>query len=292
MKKLLLITESEKDAILKLHNLKEQDIKPVETKPIDTKPIDTKPAENKSAFSSFIDQIVDKAKEKIQNKSFNSSSSNSGTTSTEKFSSGGDVNSKWMNVTKKVITKFEGGYWHGATAKNVQTSKSGICPTHPTGSMGLSTETMFGLDRYNGDIEKSAEGKEFFNIIDSQKKQLGMDGFCKKWRWLYTGGEYEDKLKDLAARVMKYQYDNNSKAYFSPELRKRVESNDRLLMHFSYACWNGPLYFKKFAKSLEKSLSKSDNDLLSQAISDRKNTNLLRQDKVAAVLTDPNLNLA
>ena len=291
MKKLLLITESEKEEILKLHNLSEQD-----TKPLDTKPLETKPPENKSGFSNFIDKIIDAAKEKITNKSFKPSNStnNSGSQSFDGFSSGGDVNSKWMNVTKKVINKFEGGYWNGTTPKNLETSKTGICSNHPKGSMGASTETMFGLDRYNGNIESSAEGKEFFNIIDGQKKQLGMDEFCKKWRWGYTGGEFEDKLKDLAARIMKHSYDRNSKAYFTPELRKRVEANDRLLMHFSYACRNGPGFFQKFAKSLKSAVEsgKSDSELLKQAITDRNNTRLLRQEKVAAVLTDPNLNLA
>ena len=65
-------------------------------------------------------------------------------------------------------------------------------------------------------------------------------------------------------------------------------------MHFSYASWNGPGFFQKFANSLNKAVKegKSDKELLKQAIADRKNTGLIRQEKVAAVLTDPNLNLA
>ena len=300
MKKLLLITESERKAILKLHNLNEDDTKPTGDKPIVDKPTGDKPTEKKSQFSGFIDSIIDKAKKKIADKSFGISNSTSNSTSTGNTgdfsfsSSGGDVNSKWMNVTKKVIDKFEGGYWNGTTTNNVKTSRTGICPTHPKGSMGLSTETLFGLDRYNGSIEKSADGQEFFNLIDGEKKQLGMDAFCRKWTWGYKGGENEEKLKNLAAKIMKHSYDRNAKAYFTPELQKRVEANDRLLMHFSYACWNGPGYFQKFANSLKNSVTsgKSDSELLSQAISDRHNTNLLRQEKVAAVLTDPNLNLA
>jgi hypothetical protein len=65
-------------------------------------------------------------------------------------------------------------------------------------------------------------------------------------------------------------------------------------MHFSYACWNGPGYFKKFAKSLDEGIKsgKSDEELIKQAISDRKSTNLHNQDKVASVMTSANLNLA
>jgi hypothetical protein len=195
--------------------------------------------------------------------------------------SSGSVESKWDKITKKVIDEFEGGYWN---------PKCG----HTTKGMGVSTETMFGLDRYNGGIEKTPEGKEFFKIIDNEKTKLGLKLFCKTWKHGYRGGQLEDKLKTLASKIMKYHYDNNSKNYFSPELRKRVEGNDRLLMHFSYASWNGSGYFQKFAKSLEAGIKsgKSDEELVKQAISDRKSTNLYNQDKVASVMTSTNLNLA
>ena len=73
----------------------------------------------------------------------------------------GSVDSKWEKVTKKVIDEFEGGYWN---------PKCG----HQTKGMGKSTETMFGLDRYNGNIESTPDGKEFFRIIDNEKTKLGM----------------------------------------------------------------------------------------------------------------------
>jgi hypothetical protein len=195
--------------------------------------------------------------------------------------SSGSVDSKWDKITKKVIDEFEGGYWN---------PKCG----HTTKGMGKSTETMFGLDRYNGDWESTQDGKEFFRIIDNEKTKLGTQKFCKKWFHNYKGGNLEDTLKTLASKIMKNQYDINSNNYFSPELRERVESNDRLLMHFSYACWNGPGYFKKFAKSLEDGVKsgKSDEELINQAISDRKSTVLYNQDKVANVMTSSDLGLA
>jgi hypothetical protein len=258
MNKKFILTEEEKTQIKGLYNINEQDG----------------------------DDFLIKAFEKLM------ASSNNSKTDSSKNKSSGSVDSKWINVTKKVIDEFEGGYWNGSTPNNIKTSKLGICTNHPEGSMGKSTETMFGLDRYNGNIESTPEGKEFFRLIDKEKSDLGMSKFCKTWKWLYRGGHLEDELKTLAAKIMKNSYDRNVQNYLSPELKKRVENNDSLLMHFSYACWNGPVFFRNFAKSLEKSLSKSDNDLLAQAISDRKNTGLLRQEKVAAVLTDPNLNLA
>jgi hypothetical protein len=195
--------------------------------------------------------------------------------------SSGSVDSKWENVTKKVIDEFEGGYWN---------PKCG----HQTRGMGKSTETMFGLDRYNGNIESTPEGKEFFRLIDKEKNDLGMQQFCKTWKWLYRGGHLEDELKTLASKIMKNQYDINSKTYFSPELRERVENNDSLLMHFAYASWNGPGFFKKFAKSLDNGIKdgKSDSELINQAISDRKNSVLLHQDKVASVMKSSDLGLA
>jgi hypothetical protein len=65
-------------------------------------------------------------------------------------------------------------------------------------------------------------------------------------------------------------------------------------MHFAYASWNGPGYFKKFAKSLEDGVKsgKSDEELIKQAISNRKSTNLYNQDKVASVMTSSDLGLA
>jgi hypothetical protein len=250
MSKKLIITEEEKKDIKSLYNINEQ-----------------------ISFDSIIDYLGDLLKNMGKEKPKPKSSV---------VTSSGSLDSKWVNVTKKVIDEFEGGYWN---------PKCG----HTTKGMGVSTETMFGLDRKNGNIESAPEGKEFFRIIDKEKTDLGIKQFCKTWKHYYTGGQLEGTLKTLAAKIMKHQYDTNSKNYFTnPELRKRVEANDRLLMHFSYACWNGPGYFQKFAKSLEAGIKsgKSDEELVKQAISDRKNTNLYNQDKVASVMTSTNLNLA
>jgi hypothetical protein len=248
MSKKFLITENEKNQIKSLYNI------------------------NEDMLSDFMSIIKSELIKVLKNSSGDSYLNDT---------SSGSVDSKWDKITKKVIDKFEGGYWN---------PKCG----HTTKGMGISTETMFGLDRYNGNIESTPEGKEFFRIIDNEKSDLGMSKFCKKWFHNYKGGNLENTLKTLAAKIMKHQYDNNSKNYFSPELRKRVEANDRLLMHFSYASWNGPGYFKKFAKSLENGVKsgKSDSELIKQAISDRKSTVLYHQDKVADVMTSSDLGLA
>ena len=224
--------------------------------------------------------IINRLLKRLDDK-FKKPESESNTNSDLNKKNSGSVDSKWDKITKKVIDEFEGGYWN---------PKCG----HTTKGMGISTETMFGLDRYNGNIESTQDGKEFFKIIDDEKTKLGLKPFCKTWTHNYKGGQLEDTLKTLAAKIMKNQYDINSNNYFSPELRERVESNDRLLMHFSYASWNGPGYFQKFAKSLDDGIKagKSDEELVKQAISDRKSSKLLNQDKVASVMTSPDFYLA
>jgi hypothetical protein len=257
MSKRIIITEEEKNEIKSLYNINEQ------------------------GAGDILKGLADTIVNMIKTGKFGDDDNDENEDSYLDDTNSGSVDSKWSKVTKKVINEFEGGYWN---------PKCG----HQTAGMGKSTETMFGLDRYNGDIEKTPEGKEFFRLIDNEKNNKGMEQFCKKWKWNYKGGELEDKLKNLASKIMKHHYDNNSKNYFSPELKERVESNDRLLMHFAYATWNGSGFFKKFAKSLEDGIKsgKSDSELVKQAISDRKNTSLLNQDKVASIMTSSDLNFA
>lgn len=253
MSKKLIITEEERNNIKSLYNVNEI---------FDTQTI----------INRLLKRLDDK---------FKKPEPESKTNSVLNKTSTGSVDSKWDKITKKVIDEFEGGYWN---------PKCG----HTTKGMGISTETMFGLDRYNGNIESTPEGKEFFRIIDNEKTKSGLKPFCKTWTHGYKGGNLEDTLKPLSSKIMKNQYNINSNKYFSPELRERVESNDRLLMHFSYACWNGPGFFQRFAKSLENEIKsgKSDEELIKKAISDRKNSVLYHQDKVADVMTSPDFYFA
>lgn len=201
-----------------------------------------------------------------------SKSTKTGETTPEKKSdyssvkSSGSVESKWDNVTKKVIDEFEGGYWNHWQCKN-----------HPYSSMyNNSGETLFGLDRKAGNIENlSPEGKEFFKIIDDEKKKLGMSNFCKKWTYNYRGGELEERLKDLASKIMFSEYEKNMSNYVKdPETKKRIENNEGLLLHMAYATWNGPGNFNKFAKKIDTAVKegKSDDELIEIAKNSRTNT--------------------
>jgi hypothetical protein len=70
------------------------------------------------------------------------------------------------------------------------------------------------------------------------------------------------------------------------ETKNKIKNNKGLLLHMSYATWNGPGFFKKFAKSLEKGVKQgmSDKQLIELAIQDRSNTGLLNKSKVANLI--------
>ena len=186
---------------------------------------------------------------------------------------------KFKTVTKLVIDKLEGGYFH----PNMRTANP-----KKFGSYHRSGETMFGLDRHAGhglyystsrksddvlsnlkNIEsgvytyKSLEAKEFWTTIDTANAK-------NNWQWLYRGGGLENKLKDLTAEIMLPSYEANAKNYLDVTAREIVEKDNRLLFHFIYASWNGSGWFKKFATDINKAVSSGiiDADKLSQVALD------------------------
>jgi len=202
--------------------------------------------------------------------------------------SGGGGGSNFETMTRTVIDKFEGGYWNP------------FCK-HPSSGMGKSTETMFGLDRYNGNIESTPEGKEFFQIIDGEKYGAGakssgvgpntswsnMNNFCNEWKWLYRGGDKEETLKNLAVKIMKRSFDRNMSNFVKDaKTKEKIESIPGLTLHMSYASWNGPGFFKKFAQSLENGVKNglSDGQLIELAIQDRAKTKLANKGKVESAI--------
>lgn len=186
---------------------------------------------------------------------------------------------KFKSVTKLVIDKLEGGYFH-PNMRTANPKKFG--PYHRSG------ETMFGLDRHAGhglyystprksddvlrnlkNIEsgvytyKTPEAKEFWTTLDKVDAK-------NKWQWLYRGGSLEDKLKDLTAEIMLPSYERNAKNYLDAKTREIVEKDNRLLFHFIYASWNGSGWFQKFATDMNKAVSSgiTEADKLSQVALD------------------------
>tara|TARA_R110000868_G_scaffold384776_3_gene652396 strand:- start:916 stop:1683 length:768 start_codon:yes stop_codon:yes gene_type:complete len=176
---------------------------------------------------------------------------------------------KFKSVTKLVIDKLEGGYFH----PNMRTANP-----KKFGSYHRSGETMFGLDRHAGhglyystprksddvlsnlkNIEsgvytyKTPESKEFWTTIDKANAK-------NNWKWLYRGGSLENKLKDLTAEIMLPSYERNAVNYLDAKTREIVETDNRLLFHFIYASWNGSGWFKKFASDMNKAVKSGTTD--------------------------------
>jgi peptidoglycan hydrolase-like protein with peptidoglycan-binding domain len=169
-----------------------------------------------------------------------------------------NVNVKdWQGMVNLVIDKLEGGYYH-PDMKVSNPSKFSV--------MGESGETMFGLDRLAGKNESTAEGRIFWQYVDT---------FNPRSNWAHNymakdNPELAKKLRELAGNYIKPQYISNMKTYLSPEAAAIVNNYAPLTFNFIYATWNGPKWFGKFAKPLNQSIAsgntdpKSLNDLVNQ----------------------------
>jgi peptidoglycan hydrolase-like protein with peptidoglycan-binding domain len=160
-----------------------------------------------------------------------------------------------------IINNIEGGYYH-PNMKEKNPEKFRL--------FSSSTETMFGMDRYSGDWEKTSAGKQFFSILDSEDA-------ANKWSYNY---KLEDnptlakKLKDLSADMINEKFEDYKNRYFSKESLSIVEGDAGLTFNFLYATYNGPLWFQKFANEINEEVSNGNTDpksLLKVAINTRKN---------------------
>jgi hypothetical protein len=107
---------------------------------------------------------------------------------------------------------------------------------------------MFGIDRKaGGSINTTEAGKKFWSKIDTAQKTA-------KWKWNYIPpNPLQKELLDLAVQVMKPVYESNMKKYLAdPTIQKIIESDGRLLFNFVYACWNGPGWFRGWAREIKK----------------------------------------
>jgi|CXWL01.1.fsa_nt_gi hypothetical protein len=173
---------------------------------------------------------------------------------------------KFVSLTDTVIQNFEGGYYHpnmyGRVIKDVRYKSSG--------------ETMFGIDRKHGiSLSKNPAWNEFWGLIDKA-------GAKTKWKWNYMGGILGPTLRSLAGKIMYPHFMALFNKYLNTKAQQAVANDPRLVIHFSYASWNGPGWFQKFSSPLNLALNKgfSDKELIYRvAIEARtKNSNsLIRQ---------------
>jgi hypothetical protein len=155
-----------------------------------------------------------------------------------------NVNVKdWQGMVNLVINNLEGGYYHPDMLKDGRVSD---------GRYGGSGETMFGLDRVAGKTESQGPaGREFWAFIDSQNARTN-------WKWNYMSKDnsaLETKLRQLAGDVMKPLYIDFTRRYLSPEAAQIIGNDAALTFNFVYATWNGPGWFERFAKIINKEVA-------------------------------------
>lgn len=152
----------------------------------------------------------------------------------------------FKQITRNVINNLEGGYYNPKW--------------HSSKGMGRSGETMFGIDRrHGGDYNTSPAGIKFWSIIDKNKNP-------QTWKYNYRGGSLEGELTDLVVDIIQPFYNEFKDRFLSPVAKKIVESDPKLTYHFAYAVWNGPGWFKKFAKVINRAVENGETnpDILSK----------------------------
>lgn len=185
---------------------------------------------------------------------------------------------RYQQIVNFVIDNFEGGYYHPDMLKDGRVKDQ---------RYAASGETMFGIDRKaGGTLNTSPEGIHFWSIIDNS-------GARKNWHWNYKGGSLNQTLKNAAADVMYNQYEKLADRYLSPESKKIVESDNRLLFHFIYATWNGSGWFQRYANEFNAAVSKgmrNKEQLVNLAVASRaeSSNSLIRQvgQKIANVINE------
>jgi hypothetical protein len=137
----------------------------------------------------------------------------------------------FAEIVKAIVVNVEGGYYSGSGNKSPLYSTSG--------------ETMFGIDRkQGGKLNTSEAGKKFWKIMDDNEAKT-------KWPWNYVPKDpLKSELYKLVAEMQRPNYNNLSDSYLQKEVRTLVESDGRLYYHMVYSAWNGPGWFKGFARFL------------------------------------------
>jgi hypothetical protein len=161
----------------------------------------------------------------------------------------------FAEVVKAVVINLEGGYYNGGGNKDPRYATSG--------------ETMFGIDRVKGGtLNTSTAGKKFWKIMDDNNAKT-------KWPWNYVPKDpTKTQLYTLVTEMIKPQYESLTKKYVDAPVKTLIESDGRLYYNMVYAAWNGPGWFKGFAKLLNNAYnsgSKTSDALLDVITKDRIN---------------------
>ena len=215
------------------------------------------------------------------------------------------MDNNFVNITKLVIDKLEGGYYHPDMLQDGRVKDS---------RYSSSGETMYGLDRHaghslyystprktktvdgkkvpltpsenlkyinNGSYEyKNQASKDFWTTIDKLNAR-------KNWGHLHLPiGELKDKLQKLTAEIMYPNYKNFANRYLSQKSKAIVEKDNRLLFNFIYATWNGEGWFKAFAQKMNDAVQSGveDTDKLTKVVIDARINNESKNKKARSLI--------
>lgn len=163
----------------------------------------------------------------------------------------------FLHIADLIINNIEGGYYH----PNYKTLKPSTFE-----KMGISGETMYGLDRQNGAgsaVTTSDAGKQFWAIIDKEFAAAKND--TKYWNDKADGTKYiaasvGKRLRPLADEVTLLNYNRYADLYLDSKSRKRIENSPKLQLQFAYLTWNGPGHFQKCATRVKNCIAAGKTD--------------------------------
>ena len=151
----------------------------------------------------------------------------------------------FTQVTEAVISNLEGGYFHPDMTKDGRVRDS---------RYSTSGETMFGLDRKQGDSTSTA-AKNFWSTLDKE-------GARAKWRWNHMPEQpLYSQLVNLAVDIMEPKF-NNSLNNFCPDknIQAIIKSDGRLMFNVIYAQWNGTGWIKGLLKVIVQEYNNGKKD--------------------------------
>ena len=170
----------------------------------------------------------------------------------------------FREVCYAVIDNLEGGYYHPNMLKDGRVKDSlgymaGINPKTGQKIPGItpSGETMYGLDRANGGnaVSSCSACQQFWNLIASK-------GGPNSWKWNYIPPDpLKTQLIDLATQIIEPLFNQSMNSYVpEKEIQDIIKSDGRLYFNFVYAQWNGPGWFKGWAKEIRTAYKNGTKD--------------------------------
>ena len=150
-----------------------------------------------------------------------------------------------------IIDNIEGGYYHPDMKDKLKGGEA----------MGISGETMYGLDRKNGAgsaVTDSTAGRNFWKLIDTyygnhhgDTSYYGDKADGKRGISAAVGAQ----LRQYTREIIKAMFNDYAGRYLSNGAKAVIMSNPQLQLQFLYAVWNGPGHFQTFANLVNAAYS-------------------------------------